>query len=100
MVLVWLSRFKERLSPAAEIWVRLIADVIVEEVLRERRAEAADNLRPDVAVPVSRPGRPERTGIARNDHGEKVVAPRGRLLTIQEAADYLGLSRTSLAGRG
>ena len=32
---------KERLSPAVEIWVKLIADVITEEVLRERRAEAA-----------------------------------------------------------
>ena len=89
---------KKRLSPAAEIWVKLIADVIAEEVLRDRRAEPADNPRPDFVVPSSEPRRP--VGIARDDRREKVVAPRGRLLTIQEAADYLGISRASLAGRG
>jgi excisionase family DNA binding protein len=91
---------KERLSPAVEIWVELIADVIAEEVLRERRAEAADNPRTDFVVPVSGPRRPERAVAPRDDHGQKVVAPRGRLLTTQEAADYLGLARASLAGRG
>ena len=80
--------------------MKLIADVIAEEVLRERRAEAADHPRTDFVVPVSRPRRPERAVAPRDDHGQKVVAPRGRLLTTQEAADYLGLARASLAGRG
>ena len=41
-----------------------------------------------------------RSGPLRNDQGQKVVKPKGRLLAIQEAADYLGMSRASLAGRG
>ncbi len=90
---------KERLSPAVEIWVKLIADVIADEVLRERRAKP-DSPRPGVAESASGTRRPERGSIPRDDQGQKVVAPRGRLLTIQEAADYLGLSRASLAGRG
>jgi excisionase family DNA binding protein len=35
-----------------------------------------------------------------DDQGQKVLKPKGRLLTIQEAADYLGIARASLAGRG
>lgn len=90
---------KERLSPAVEIWVQLIADVIAEEVLREREAKTGSP-QPMVDMPAGGPQRHERTVAPRDDHGAKVVAPRGRLLTIQEAADYLGLARASLAGRG
>ena len=90
---------KERLSPAVEMWVKLIADVIADEVLREHRAKSEER-RPDLAAPADARRRPERVGIRRDDQGQKVVAPRGRLLTTHEAADYLGLSRASLAGRG
>jgi excisionase family DNA binding protein len=90
---------KERLSPAVEIWVKLIADVIADEVLREHRAKP-DSPRPSVVGSASETRRPERGSIPRDDQGQKVVTPRGRLLTIQEAADYLALSRASLAGRG
>ena len=90
---------KERVSPAVETWVNLIADVIVEEVLREQRArpEAPHS---DTVAPADEPRQQERAGISRDDQGQKVLAPRGRLLTIQEAADFLGISRVSLAGRG
>ena len=90
---------KERLSPAVEMWVDLIADVIVDEVLRERRAKT-DTLQQDVLTPAGDLRQQKRAGVPRDDQGQKVLAPRGRLLTIQEAADYLGLSRASLAGRG
>ena len=90
---------KERLSPAVEMWVDLIADVIVDEVLRERRAKT-DTLQQDVLTPVGELRHQKRAGVPRDDQGQKVLAPRGRLLTIQEAADYLGISRASLAGRG
>jgi excisionase family DNA binding protein len=42
----------------------------------------------------------KKAGILRNDPGQKVLTPRGHLLSIQEAANYLELSRASLAGRG
>jgi excisionase family DNA binding protein len=90
---------KERLSPAVENWVKLIADVIAEEVLRERDAKTGSP-HPMVDMLAGGPRRHERTVAPRDDRGAKAVAPRGRLLTIQEAADYLGLARASLAGRG
>jgi excisionase family DNA binding protein len=89
---------KERLTPAVELWVNLIADMIADEALRERGTKAEGQ--PVVVAPASEPRQQERVGNPRDDHGQKVMAPRGRLLTIQEAADYLGLSRASLAGRG
>ena len=90
---------KERLSPAVEIWVSLIADVIADEVLRGHRAKA-EGQQTDFEASGADPRRRERGGTPRDDQGQKVLAPRGRLLTIQEAADYLGLSPKSLAGRG
>jgi len=90
---------KVRLSPAVEMWVNLIADVIVDEVLREHRGKA--ECQPaDVEAPAGEPRRPEGARLLRDDHGKKVLSPRRRLLTIQEAAEYLGLSPRSLAGRG
>jgi excisionase family DNA binding protein len=90
---------KTRLSPAVERWVNLIADVIADEVLRGRRGNA--ECRPaDVEAPAGEPRRPEGARLPRDDQGKKVASPRGRLLTIQEAAEYLGLSPRSLAGRG
>jgi excisionase family DNA binding protein len=90
---------KERVSPVVETWVNPIADVIVEEVLREYRAKAEALQGGSVAPPAEHRPR-KRGGIPKDDQGQKVLAPRGRLLTIQEAADYLGISRASLAGRG
>jgi excisionase family DNA binding protein len=90
---------KERLSPAVEMWVDLLADVIVEEVLRERRA-SGETLQRNVVSPAGKRPLQKSGGGLRTDQGQKVLTPRGRLLTIQEAADYLGISRASLAGRG
>jgi len=90
---------KARLSPAVERWVNLIADVIADEVLRERRGKA--ECRPaNAGAPAGELRRPEGARLPRDDHGRKVLSPRGRLLTIQEAAEYLGLSPRSVAGRG
>jgi len=90
---------KERLSPAVEMWVNLIADVIADEVLRERRGKA--EYRPeDVGAPAGEPRRRAPAGIPRDDRGQKVMGPRGQLLTTQEAAEYLGPSPKSLSGRG
>lgn len=94
---------KVRVSPAVQVWLDLITDVIVEQVLKEQRTEQEITQKP-----IDAPGRvqtlPEKqlkaSGPLRNDHGQKVVQPKGRLLTVQEAADYLGMSRASLAGRG
>ncbi len=36
----------------------------------------------------------------RDDQGQRVLKPKGRLLTIQEAADYLAISPASLRKRG
>ncbi len=89
---------KARISPAVGMWVNLIADVIVEKVLRDQRAKA-EAPHGDTVAPADEPRQQKRAGIPRDDQGQKVLAPRGRLLTIQEAAEYLGLSAKSLAGR-
>jgi len=94
---------KERVSPAVQTWVDLITDVIVEKVIHEHRAkceeakERSDAPRAYQALPETQP---KRSGPLRNDQAQRVVKPTGRLLTVQEAADYLGMSRASLAGRG
>jgi excisionase family DNA binding protein len=90
---------KARLSPAVDMWVNLIADAIADTVLQEHRRNA--ECQPaDVGESAGEPRRPERARLPRDDYGKKVPSPRGRLLTIQEAAEYLGLSPRSLAGRG
>jgi len=94
---------KERVSPAVQTWLDLITDVIVEKVIKEQRAkweEAQKQL--DASGEEKRPAgrQPRRSGPFLDDQGQKVVKPKGRLLTVQEAADYLGMSRASLAGRG
>jgi len=94
---------KERVSPAVQVWLDLITDVIVEKVIKEHRAEWETAQRQFDASGEDRPlpeqGQKPR-GPLRDDQGQKVVKPKGRLLTVQEAADYLGMSRASLAGRG
>jgi excisionase family DNA binding protein len=94
---------KERVSPAAQVWLDLITDVIVEEVLKENRAKC-EHIQTQVDELGKTQARLEKSqqpgGPLRDDRGQKVVKPKGRLLTVQEAADYLGMSRASLAGRG
>lgn len=94
---------KERVSPAMQLWLDLIADVIVEEVIKEYRAKCEKSQTqfdgPGELQALPEKGRKPR-GPLRDDQGQKVVKPKGQLLTVQEAAGYLGMSRASLAGRG
>lgn len=94
---------KERVSPAVQVWLDLITDVIVKEVIKEHRAMCEKSQTQfdgpgKVHTPPEQGQKPR--GPLRDDQGRKVVKPKGRLLTVQEAADYLGMSRASLAGRG
>jgi len=95
--------FKEGVSPAVQVWLDLITDVIVEKVIKEHRAEW-EKTQKQFDAPGEVQALPEKgqkpSGPLRDDQGQKVVKPKGRLLTVQEAADYLGMSRASLAGRG
>lgn len=97
------AALKERVSPAVQVWLDLITDVIVKEVIKEHRAkwETSQTHFDGPGNVHTLPGQgQEPRGPLRDDQGQKAVQPKGRLLTIQEAADYLGISRASLAGRG
>ena len=94
---------RERVSPAVEIGLDLFADVIAQKVVKEHRAKWEETWKHfDAAGEETRPPeqQPQRGWPVPGRSGTEVVKPKGRLLMIQEAADYLGTSRTSLAGRG
>ncbi len=92
----------EEVSPAVLVWLDLITDVIVEKVIKEHWAKYEKTQTqldgPGVVQAIPEKGQ-EPSGPFRDDQGQKIVKPKGRLLTVQEAADYLGMSRASLAGR-
>jgi len=79
--------------PAHRPFLDALAELIALEAIRRSRSEKEV---------VKERGDAPRVDARRlrDDQGQRVLKPKGRLLTIQEAADYLAISPASLRERG